>query len=184
MIATLLQPGTWRAVAAQLARLIIVLLTVSVWSIGVTAAAVAIQAQRDETRSADLLLVVTPDVVPTSLIEHSLDLFRRGYGPQMALIGPGRERAAADLLGRGLPPEALADLAGYPTTIGTLNAAQSAGARSLLIISVPADQLLSLKIARDVGMRAYGSPVPGTALAPLDTLRAALGYWRYALINS
>lgn len=181
MIATLRKPTLWRAVGAQLARLAALLLIVGLWAGGVTAAAVAIQAQSDETRGADLLLLITPAIPSNALIEHSLDLYRRGYGAQVALVGPGRAQAQANLLARGIPATALADLTAGASPAEALGAARQAGAESLLVVSAPADQLLSLKIAHDLGLRAYGSPLPGAELAPLDTLRATLSYWRYAL---
>jgi hypothetical protein len=173
----------WQAVGAQLARLALLMLTVGVVGVGMAAVAVAMQAQRDETRSADVLLVIAPELPPTSLIEYSLDLYRRGYGVRIALAGPGRERAYADLLGRGLPVEALVGITQSDSLDAALATARQDSAHSLLVVSSPSSQLLSLKIARDLGLRAYGSPVPTLPLEPLDTLRAALGYWRYALFG-
>lgn len=183
MIAALRKRALWRAVGAQLAHAATLLLAVVLWFGGVAAAAVALQAQRDETRSVDLLLVITPAIPSNALIEHSLDLYRRGYGHQVALVGPGRARAQADLLGRGIPPESLSGPIASETPVEAMDAARRAGTQSLLVISAPADQLLSLKIAHDMGMRAYGSPTPGAELAPPDTLLATLSYWRYALLR-
>ncbi|MBX0330365.1 hypothetical protein K2Z83_22130 [Oscillochloris sp. ZM17-4] len=179
----LLRHRVWRAAGAQLARLALLLLIVAACGVGTSAAAIAIQAQRDDMRSADLLLVIAPDIPPTSLIEHGIDLYRRGYGGHIVLSGPGRGRAYAALVGRGLPAEALISGAGDRSLGDALATSWQGGARSLLVVSAPADQLLSLKIARDQGMHAYGSPVPAAPLGLLDTLRAALGYWRYALLG-
>lgn len=173
--------GMWRAAGAQLARLAAVLLIVAVCAVGTAAAAATVQAQRDDARSADLLLVIAPDIPPTALIERSVDLYRRGYGARIALAGPGRSRAYAALIGRSLPAEALLSVAEDNSLVAVMAAARQSDVRSLLVVSAPADQLLSLKIARDQGLRAYGAPAPATPPDLLDTLRAALGYWRYAL---
>ncbi|MEI7610790.1 MAG: RNA ligase family protein [Rhodospirillaceae bacterium] len=65
-----------------------------------------------------------------------------------------------------------------------LAAAHSGGAQSLLVASAPADQLLSLKVAHDQGLRAYGAPTPTAVLDLLDVLRAALDYWRYVFFQA
>jgi hypothetical protein len=180
----LMQPGVWRLAGAQLARLALLLLIVGVCGVGIGAAAAVIQSQRDDARSVDLLLVIAPDIPPTPLIEHSIDLYRRGYGTRIALAGPGRSRAYAALTGRGLPAETLVSVAEGDSLIAVIVAARQSDVRSLLVVSLPADQLLSLKIARDQGMHAYGSPVPAASADLLAALRASLGYWRYALFHT
>jgi hypothetical protein len=183
-VKALLRRAVWQAAGAQLARLAVLLLIVALAGVGVAAAAISIQAQRDETRSADLLLVIAPDLPPAALIDHSVDLYRRGYAVELALAGPGRERARADLLARGLPESAIGVLAEGQALFAALATAHSGGAQSLLVVSAPAEQLLSLKVAHDQGLRAYSSPAPSLPLNLLDVLRAALGYWRYALFQA
>jgi hypothetical protein len=87
------------------------------------------------------------------------------------------------MLARGVPESALGVLAEGESLFDALAAARSGGAQSLLVVSAPADQLLSLKVAHDQGLRAYGSPSPIPSMDLLDALRAALGYWRYALFQ-
>jgi hypothetical protein len=180
----LMRRGLWLATGSQLARLASLLLLIALAGIGLAVAGIAIQAQRDETRSADLLFVIAPDLPPAALIDHSFDLYRRGYAIQVALSGPGRARAQASLLARGVPESAIDALAADESLLNALAAARSTGAQSLLVVSAPADQLLSLKVAHDQGLRAYGSPTPAAPLDLLDALRAALSYWRYALFHA
>jgi hypothetical protein len=173
----------WHAVGAQLGRLALLLLVIAIAGIGVTVAAGGIQSQHDETRGADLLLLVAPEVPPADLIAHSLDLYHRGYGTQIAVAGPGHVRARADLLGRGLPVEALFD-AQSDSLILILTAARQSGVHNLLAISPPADQLLTLKVARDLGLQAYGSPEPARSPDLVAAIGAAFDYWRYALFHT
>jgi hypothetical protein len=180
---SLLRRMVWQAAFAHLARLISLVFVIALVGIGLASAAITIQAQRDETRSADLLLVISPDLPPAALLDHSFDLYRRGYAVQVSLAGPGRGRAKAELLARGVPESVLGTLAEGESLIESLAAARSGGAQSLLVVSPPADQLLSLKLAQDQGLRAYGSPSPTLSMDLLDALRAALGYWRYALFQ-
>ncbi|MEI7646354.1 MAG: hypothetical protein WCJ55_18945 [Chloroflexales bacterium] len=184
MRAVLRRRAVWHAAGTQLARLTVLLLIIALAGVGLAAAAISIQAQRDETRSADLLLVIAPDLPPAALIEYSFDLYRRGYAVQVALAGPGRGRARADLLARGIPATALGILATGESLFDALAAAHSGGAQSLLVVSAPADQLLCLKVAHDQGMQAYGSLLPTPSMDLLDALRAALDYWRYALFQA
>lgn len=177
------QRTLWLAVGAQLTRLILLLLMIGLTGIALAAAAITIQAQRDETRSTDMLVVIAPNLPPSSLIEHSFDLYRRGYAAKVALAGPGRERARADLLGFGVPPSALTSLTDGESLSTALAVAQRSGVRSLLVVSEPASQLLNLKIAHDQGIKAYGTPDPEMSLEAIDALRAAMSYWSYALFN-
>jgi hypothetical protein len=184
MMSLLLRRAVWQSAVAQLVRLGSLLLIIGLVGVGLTAAAIAIQAQRDETRSADLMLIIAPDLPPAALIDRCLDLYRRGYAVQMALAGPGRIQARADLLARGVPESVVGILADGESLFDALAAARGGGAQSLLVVSAPADQLLSLKVAHDQGLRAYGSPSPAPAMDLLDALRAAIGYWRYALFQA
>ncbi|EFO81505.1 hypothetical protein OSCT_0649 [Oscillochloris trichoides DG-6] len=178
-----MQQRSWRMIGQQVGRLALVLALVLVTLLGVTVAAIGMQAQRDETRNADLLLLIAPELPPSMLIEHCLDLYRRGYGTQIAITGPGQVRARNDLLGRGVPAEALLDVGERPSLVAGLQVIQQRGVTSLLVASLPADQLLALKVAHDIGLRAYGSPEPALAEDFFETLRASRDYWRYALLR-
>ncbi|WP_129633504.1 hypothetical protein [Candidatus Oscillochloris fontis] len=177
------QQRHWRVVAQQVGRLALLLALVVLILLGVTSAAIGTQAQRDETRNADLLLLIAPELPPSMLIEHCLDLYRRGYGAQIAITGPGHVRARADLIGRGIPAEALLDVGDQTSLIAGLQMIQRQEIQSLLVASLPADQLLALKVAHDMGLRAYGSPEPALDSDLFATLWASLAYWRYALLR-
>ncbi|NTV62791.1 MAG: hypothetical protein HGA65_04550 [Oscillochloris sp.] len=172
----------WQALGRQLARLALLLLGITLLLISTTVAAIGMQAQRDETRGTDLLFVIAPAAPPTPLVEHSLELYRRGYGRQIALAGPGWAQLRADLLGRGVPAEALASGLSDESLLTALSAVRRSGTASLLIVSAPADQLLGLKAAHDQGLQAYGSPVSPTSPDLPTSLLAAIDYWRYALL--
>ncbi|MEI8308778.1 MAG: hypothetical protein WCF99_17080 [Chloroflexales bacterium] len=172
----------WQSVGVQLMRLASLLLVIGLLALGLAVAVIAIQVQHDETRNVDLLLVMAPDLPSAALIDHSFDLYHRGYAVHLALVGPGRGRAKADLLTRGVPESALV-VAAEGESLFTALAVARGDAQSLLVVSDPADQLLSLKVAQDQGLQAYGSPTPSASLDLLDVLRAALDYWRYVLLQ-
>jgi hypothetical protein len=174
------------AICAQFARLAGLLLLIALLATGVAAAAIAAQAGRDETRSVDLVLVLAPALPPASLVERSLDLYRRGYALELLLIGPGGDLVRSRLIAQDVPAAALLAGPGGDGSLHLAAAVQSArqrGAQTLLVVSVPEAQLLGLKIVRDQGLRAYGVPVGEAAIDPIDLARASARYWRYVLLG-
>lgn len=167
-----------------MARMASLLLLIGLLAMGITVAAIAVQVQRDETHNADLLLVIAPELPSAALIDHSFDLYRRGYAVRLALAGPGRGQARTDLIALGMPESAITIIAEGESLFDALAVARSGGAQSVLVASAPADQLLSLKVAHDQGLRAYGAPTPTAVLDLLDVLRAALDYWRYVFFQA
>jgi hypothetical protein len=147
--------------------------------------AVWLQGRRDEARSADVLFVAAPASPTEALVEHCLELFRRGYAPQIVLVGAGGEALLAQLAERGVPEAAMAVAPpgeGAQAQLQAATAAQRAGAGSALVAGPPAELLLWLKIARDAGLRAYGAPIPGETAALPELVGAGARYWRYALL--
>lgn len=175
----------WRALAAQLIRLASVSAAVLLILLGISVAAAAIQAGRDEARHADTLLVLAPEIPPQPLIDHTLELYRRGYASRVLLVGPGQAQARGQLIDRGVPAEAIGLPPPAPSTSAWLTGAvaQSEGA-SALVVAGPGELLSAIKLAQDNGLRAYGSPPPGSDLRPLDLLSAGLRYWGYVLGGS
>ncbi|NCC31370.1 MAG: hypothetical protein EOM24_05005 [Chloroflexia bacterium] len=150
--------------------------------------AVTLQAARDDTRRTDLALVVIPVVPSQAMINHTLDLYRRGLVTQMLLVGEGSDGLRARLVEQGLSEERIVLLApSHHVSADLQRAGQRArtqGSQTVLVVAEPADMLTALKIVRDQDLRAYSSPVRE---APLDLgtlFRATMRYWYYVLAMS
>lgn len=115
-------------------------------------------------------------------LDHVFDLYRRGQVRQIILTGGitaggsvAEAAAGRDyLLKKGLPAEALLAEEDSTSTLGNLqNAlplAQANGIQTVALVSDSTHMLRALKMARDLGFEAYGSPVP-----PPDSALPALG---------
>ncbi len=172
----------WRAIRRQLTIFCGTVATIALVALCTSVLAVWLQGRRDEARSADLLVVVAPAPPTEALLEHSLELFRRGYAPQIMLVGAGGAALRAQLAERGVPEAAM--LVTTPEEAAeAISAAQRGGASSALVAGPPAELLLWLKLARDNGLRAYGAPTPGETATLPELLAAGARYWRYALLQ-
>jgi hypothetical protein len=176
----------WRAIRRQAAAFGGIVATIALLALCISTLAVWLQGRREEARSADVLFVAAPAAPPEALVEHSLELFRRGYAPQVVLVGEGGEALRALLVERGVPEAAVAVAppgAGAQAQLQAAAAAQRAGADSALVAGSPAELLIWLKLARDAGLRAYGAPTPGETPALPELVAAGARYWGYALLQ-
>ncbi len=177
----------WRRVGWQAGYALSVLLILALIALLVGALAAGLQARRDEARTADVLLIVAPEVPSAALVEHAFELYRRRYAPSVVIVGAGSEAMRIALIERGAPEGALQ--APTPTTepVAALRdsarAARQAGAASALIVAEPAEVLLWIKLVGDNDLKAYGAPPPGVTPGPLALLRASGQYWRYVLFQ-
>ena len=177
----------WRTIRRQALYLGIALGTIVLTALLLASLAVGLQAQRDEARSAELLLIVAPALPSQALIDHSAELGRRGYAPRTILVGAGQAALHAALIERGMAEKALSVGPVGETDLAQLRAALAAaradGASSAVVVASQADLLLWLKLSADAGLRPYGSPVPGPAPNLWTLLQAGARYWRYALLQ-
>jgi len=166
----------WRILKGFLRSLISI--AVSVAALGVLVCGlIVLQGQRDEARQSGAAIVLgaaqwngDPSPVLRARLDHALDLYRRGLVSRIILTGGvGRgdklsEAAAGKqyLIEQRLPAEALLlDERSTTTWENLQNAAALAranGINSVLLVSDPFHMLRSLKMARDLGLAAYGSP--------------------------
>ncbi len=182
---------TWRRASRQVWRqgafLAVLITTLALIALALGAAAAWLQAGRDEARSADLALLVAPAVPAEGLVEHAFELYRRGYVPTLLLTGEGQAGLKAQLVERGVPEAMIiSDAAMQAETPDLRRLARQArleGATSMLVVTAPNETLRSLKIARDQGLNAFGSPPPDAATEPLGLAGASLRYWRYVLFG-
>jgi uncharacterized SAM-binding protein YcdF (DUF218 family) len=166
----------WRILKGFLRSLISI--AVSVVALGaLVCGLIVLQGQRDEARQSGAAIVLgaaqwngDPSPVLRARLDHALDLYRRGLVSRIILTGGvGRgdrlsEAAAGKqyLIEQRLPAEALLlDERSTTTRENLRNAAALAranGINSVLLVSDPFHMLRSLKMARDLGLAAYGSP--------------------------
>ena len=118
-----------------------------------------------------------PSRVFAARIDHAVELWLQGVAPYLVVTGgraPGDTTAEADVAqeyaeDRGVPADAiLAERTGRDTAESLENVAaimRARGLRSALFVSDRTHMLRVLRIAADLGIRAYGSP---TATSPSD----------------
>lgn len=177
-----------RAVRRQVIQLAATLLAISVVAFLLGVVASGVQARRNEARSADLLIVVAPGAPSTALIEHSFALHRRGYAPEMLVVGAGSSALEAALVERGVAGEAVQAVVGGESETAQLRAAlstaQATGVGSVLIAGDAAGLLRWLKVSSDAGLQSSGSPTPGSTPGLLELVEAGARYWTYILLQT
>jgi uncharacterized SAM-binding protein YcdF (DUF218 family) len=150
---------------------------------------IVVQGQRDDARDSGAAVVLgaaqwNGDNSPVlrARLDHALDLYHRGVVKRIILtggVGAGDRLSEAAvgkqyLLDRQLSAEVLLlDERSTTTWENMQNAADLAranGIDTVLLVSDPFHMLRSLKMARDLGLSAYGSP---TRTSPISGDRAA-----------
>lgn len=178
----------WREVRRQLFHLGATLAAIVVVGLLLSTAASAVQATRNEARNADVVIVVAPAVPAQALVDHTFELYRRGYAPRTLVVGPGAEGLRAALQERGMSDSVVLPADASLSETAQLRAAaagaRSGGAGSALIAGDPAAMLRWLKLAGDEGLQAYPAPVPGADAGALELARAGARYWQYVLFRS
>ena len=170
-----------RLLAGALRGLIVIAVALLV-VLGLVCALIVVQGRRDEAQQvgagqvgAALVLGAAqwngdPSPVLRARLDHALDLYRRGQVRQIILtggVGPGdttSEAAAGKqyLIDRGMTADALLlEEQGTTTWESLRNVVPLARANrigAVLLVSDPFHMLRSIKMARDLGLIAYGSP--------------------------
>lgn len=174
----------------RLVRIVGVITVTAAVALALTCTAVAIQGQRNEVRPADALLIVSPQLPDQATVNYLIDLYRRGYASRLILANGEAERLRADLAGERyrLPEAALLLAEGGRSRrdrIGRAAAlARQHDLESILVVDQASALLLDLKMAQDLGLKAYGTPVPGAPPDFAALLFAGLAYWQYVLLGT
>jgi hypothetical protein len=131
-------------------------------------AMVAVQGNRDEARQVDAVVALDvsrgpSDATARAQLDRALTLHRRGLAPQIILTGAGStDTAQRYLTQRGAAQEIIISAPSaeeLPDRVrNVVISARTSGAASLLLIGTPDELLRALKIARDEGASAFGSP--------------------------
>ncbi|AKC88294.1 YdcF family protein [Pseudoxanthomonas suwonensis] len=168
-------------------------LLVLVWLAGVAAWIVWV-GQRDQAAPADAIIVLgaaayhkNPSPVFRERIRHGLDLYRRGYAPVIVFTGgygagaPFAESQVARryALQQGIPESAiLIESASRNTRENLVQARrvmQQHDLRRAIVVSDPLHMSRALRLSREVGIDAVGSPTPSTRFRTVQT------QWRFLL---
>ena len=135
------------------------------------------QGTLDERRPADAIIVLgaaqydgKPSPVFEARLEHAVALWRDGIAPVFIVTGgklQGDRTTEAAVarefaLSKGIPGDAVIGEDRAHNTLASLTAVanlmRERGLRSAVIVSDPTHMLRSLRMARDLGIEAYGSP--------------------------
>jgi uncharacterized SAM-binding protein YcdF (DUF218 family) len=177
------RPLTAAAIVGDLARILVTGGAI----IGIVAAMAAVriweQGSRDEQRPVDAIVVLgaaqydgRPSPVFSARLDHAVALWCAGLAPYLLVTGGGAdgdrttEAAAARefALEHGIPAEAILGEDRGRNTLDSLRGVarvmRDHDLDSALFVSDPTHMLRVLRIAEDLGIRAYGSPAPGSAI--------------------
>jgi uncharacterized SAM-binding protein YcdF (DUF218 family) len=161
-----------------LMRLVLSVALGSVLVIGYTSYRIWEQGGRDEARDADAIVVLgaaqyngTPSPLFEARLDHAVKLYKDGIAPFFIVTGgKGRPRdttteaeAARDYaVAKGVPASKILVEDQSRTTLEQIRTVgqmlRDRGLRSAIIVSDRTHMLRSLRIARDQGIEAYGSP--------------------------
>ena len=170
------------------------LLVVLFWLAGV-AAYITWVGQRDDARPADAIIVLgaaaydaKPSPVFEERIRHGIDLYRRGLAPKLIFTGgyggvgarfSESQVARRYALRQGVPDKAILIESLSRNTHDNLRQAsllmQQHQLHDVIVVSDPLHMARALRISKELGIRAVGSPTPTSRLRTFATR------WRFLL---
>ena len=159
-----------------------------VWLLGVAAWIVHV-GNRDQAGPADAIVVLgaaaydaQPSPVFEARIEHGLDLYRAGHAPTLIFTGgyggakarfSESQVARRYALRRDIPESAILIESRSRTTVENLLEArrlmQEHGLHRVIVVSDPLHMARALRLSRQLGIDAVGSPTPSTRFRSLRT---------------
>ena len=170
------------------------LLLVLLWLAGV-AAYITWVGQRDDARPADAIIVLgaaaydaKPSPVFEERIRHGIDLYRRGLAPKLIFTGgyggvgarfSESQVARRYALRQGVPDKAILIESLSRNTHDNLRQAsllmQQHQLHDVIVVSDPLHMARALRISKELGIRAVGSPTPTSRFRTFATR------WRFLL---
>ena len=170
------------------------LLVVLFWLVGV-AAYITWVGQRDDARPADAIIVLgaaaydaKPSPVFEERIRHGIDLYRRGLAPKLIFTGgyggvgarfSESQVARRYALRQGVPDKAILIESLSRNTHDNLRQAsllmQQHQLNDVIVVSDPLHMARALRISKELGIRAVGSPTPTSRFRTFATR------WRFLL---
>jgi uncharacterized SAM-binding protein YcdF (DUF218 family) len=173
-------------------RTLAVLATIPLGAFLLVCGLVFLQAEHDETRHVDAIVVLDLAPATDTYLDHAITLYRQGYAPHLVLTGDNVAEAQEHVISQGVPDTALLLVEPPEESAPTqrtpvhqvASLIQQHNWYSVLLVNDPHRLLLNLKMARDAGLAAYGAPLPDGSLTLHGVLAASLDYWQYVLLGS
>jgi len=146
-------------------------------SLGMLCCQIYRQAQADEATEADVIIVLgaaqwggQPSPVLRARLDHAICLYKKGYAPALILtggVGEGEVLSEAEVakeyvLKYSIPESAIFMEQEGRISLQSIRAAKQImdrqGMNSAILVSDPFHMMRILKMAKDMGIEAYGSP--------------------------
>jgi uncharacterized SAM-binding protein YcdF (DUF218 family) len=175
----------------RLRWLLRLLLLLALW-LGGVAAWIVYVGSRDQAATADAIVVLgaaaydtRPSPVFTERIRHGIDLYERGYAPTLVFTGgygngarfSESQVARTFALRAGVPDEAILIETLSRTTRQNLSRSRDLlserGLQRVIVVSDPLHMARALRLCRELGIDALGSPTPSSRFRTFRT------QWRF-----
>lgn len=173
--------------ALRLLRGIVALVIMALVAVILVSILIIVQSKRDEARPVDAIVILQADRAERDTVNYALRLYWQRYAPRLVLVGNDLATVRTELLSKGVPERTLllAESADAHQThmLQAADVAYQHQIQSVLIVNIPEELLLDLKIAHDQGLLAYGSPPYTLKVYPQPLLQSSLNYWRYILLG-
>lgn len=183
--------GSGRRRGHRLRWLFRLVLLLALWLCGVAAWIVHV-GTRDQARPADAIVVLgaaaydaRPSPVFTERIRHGIDLYEQGYAPKLVFTGgygdgarfSESQVARTFALRAGVPDEAILIETLSRTTRQNLSRSRDLlserGLQRVIVVSDPLHMARALRLCRELGIDALGSPTPSSRFRSFRT------QWRF-----
>ena len=147
------------------------------------------QSRDDQARRADVIVIAHLDTPSAPHFDAAVRLYQQGYASRLIVAGGDPPSLKDQLIARRISSEVI--LIPPITTTTRLASVRQVAAiaqanrfESVLIVEQPDQLLLTLKLAGDYGLDAYGVPISSLQPDLASLLQSALDYWQYALLGS
>ncbi len=147
------------------------------------------QSRNDQARRADVIVIAHLDTSSAPHFDAAARLYQQGYASRLIVAGSDPPAFRDQLIARRISPEVI--LIPPITTTNRLASIRQVAAiaqanqfKSVLIVDQPEQLLLTLKLAGDYGLDAYGVPINSLQPNLASLLQSTLDYWQYALLGS
>mgnify|MGYP005837616845 FL=1 len=147
------------------------------------------QSRDDQARRADVIVIAHLDTSSAPHFDAAVRLYQQGYASRLIVAGGDPPALKDQLIARRISSEVI--LIPPITTTTRLASVRQVAAiaqanrfETVLIVEQPDQLLLTLKLAGDYGLDAYGVPISSLQPDLANLLQSALDYWQYALLGS
>ncbi len=176
-------------IALRLLQNLLLLLGVAAAGIILVLLLTIAQSRDDQARRADVIVITHLDTSSAPHFDAAVRLYQQGYASRLIVAGHDPPAFKDQLIARRISPEVI--LIPPITTTTRLASIRQVAAiaqanrfETALIVDQPDQLLLTLKLAGDYGLDAYGVPISSLQPDLASLLQSALDYWQYALLGS